>query len=282
MILSVTAWRQRLTALAQEHLPAEAVGAWLGLVRPGVHLVPEGDGAPVGQLGGDPALPAGVEWPTWGERGPLTFVASVDCGALPRELETLPEAGTLLFFSFDGRYDEEDDEPAYGEDLDGHRVIFVPAGTPVAERGAPVEHLAYPRRDLHARVVGSAPDVGHVLLDSTTTPEGVPLVKAVRPGLLGELAWAETEQTARHQVGGYATAIQDAPETEVAVMALGGGYRDPALAGEGARWVLLAQFDSDDEADMMWGDVGTIYWVIRSDDLAAGRFDAARFTMQCT
>ncbi|WP_370643399.1 DUF1963 domain-containing protein [Amycolatopsis sp. DSM 110486] len=30
------------------------------------------------------------------------------------------------------------------------------------------------------------------------------------------------------------------------------------------------------------GDVGTIYWVIRSDDLAAGRFDAARFTMQCT
>ncbi|MEV6900071.1 DUF1963 domain-containing protein [Amycolatopsis sp. NPDC051372] len=86
----------------------------------------------------------------------------------------------------------------------------------------------------------------------------------------------------RHQIGGYGTAIQDAAETEVAVMALGGGRRDPALAEEGASWVLLAQFDSDDEVDMMWGDVGTIYWVIRSDDLAAGRFDAARFTMQCT
>ncbi|MET7996241.1 hypothetical protein ABZU76_35670 [Amycolatopsis sp. NPDC005232] len=76
----------------------------------------------------------------------------------------------------------------------------------------------------------------------TTTTAEVPPLKAVRPGLLGELAWAETEQTTRHQIGGYGTAIQDAAETEVAVMALGGGRRNPALAEEGASWVLLAQF----------------------------------------
>ncbi|MGW4484668.1 DUF1963 domain-containing protein [Amycolatopsis sp. NPDC004368] len=217
-----------------------------------------------------------------GRTGPLTFIASVDLARLPRELDTLPGEGTLLFFYVDGRYDEADDVPAFDDEPQSNQVIFVLAGTPVTERKAPVEHLAYPRRDLYARLVGSASDVGHVLLDSTTTPDGLSLIKAARPGLFGELAWAETEQTVRHQIGGYGAAIQDAPETEIAVETLEGRYRDPALAEEGARWVLLAQFDSDDDVDMMWGDVGTIYWAIRSDDLAAGRFEAARFTMQCT
>ncbi|WP_326569670.1 YwqG family protein [Amycolatopsis rhabdoformis] len=279
----MTAWRERLAALARDRLPAEAVEPWLGLVRPAVHLVREGDGEPVGQLGGDPALPDDVAWPVWDERGPLTFIGSVDCARLPPELDTLPEHGTLLFFYFDGRYDEDDDLPAEPEDLDGNQVIFVPAGTPTTERAAPVEHLAYPRRELHARLVGSAPDVGHVLLETTTTADGVPLSKAgSRAGLFGELAWAETERTTRHQIGGYGTAIQDASETEIAAMALESRRRDPRLAEEGARWVLLAQFDSDDDVDMMWGDVGTIYWAIRSDELAAGRFETARFTMQCT
>ena len=29
----------------------------------------------------------------------------------------------------------------------------------------------------------------------------------------------------------------------------------------------------DDAANMMWGDVGTLYWMIRPEDLAARRFD---------
>lgn len=29
---------------------------------------------------------------------------------------------------------------------------------------------------------------------------------------------------------------------------------------------------------MMWGDVGTLYWMIRPEDLAAQRFDKALFT----
>jgi len=31
---------------------------------------------------------------------------------------------------------------------------------------------------------------------------------------------------------------------------------------------------------MMWGCVGTLYWMIRPEDLAARRFDMALFTWQ--
>ena len=43
-------------------------------------------------------------------------------------------------------------------------------------------------------------------------------------------------------------------------------YGDPALHGEALRWALFAQFDSDHWAGMMWGDCGTLYWLIRPSD----------------
>ncbi|WP_254885968.1 DUF1963 domain-containing protein [Streptomyces sp. NA02950] len=45
--------------------------------------------------------------------------------------------------------------------------------------------------------------------------------------------------------------------------------------------MLLAQFDSDEDTGMMWGDGDVLYWLIRPEDLAAGRFEAAVFTWQC-
>ncbi|MDQ1045061.1 DUF1963 domain-containing protein [Streptomyces sp. V4I2] len=55
----------------------------------------------------------------------------------------------------------------------------------------------------------------------------------------------------------------------------------PPLDQEAERWVLLAQFDSDSDAKMEWGDVGTLYWLIRPEDLAAHRFGQVRLTVQC-
>ncbi|MEV7401608.1 DUF1963 domain-containing protein [Streptomyces sp. NPDC091267] len=62
-----------------------------------------------------------------------------------------------------------------------------------------------------------------------------------------------------------------------------GAYgREQRLAEEAAGWVLLAQLASDAAADMMWGDVGTLYWLIRPQDLRDRRFDRAMFTWQCS
>lgn len=40
-----------------------------------------------------------------------------------------------------------------------------------------------------------------------------------------------------------------------------------------AAWLLLLQVDSDGPSGMGWGDVGMLYYWIRSEDLAARRFD---------
>lgn len=90
----------------------------------------------------------------------------------------------------------------------------------------------------------------------------------------------------RHQLGGHAVPVQDAVELEVARARLGvkAPYDGPAwsaLLDEGQRWRLLAQIDFDRAADMWWGDVGTLYWLIRPEDLASGDLRAASFTWQC-
>ncbi|MGK3208989.1 YwqG family protein [Amycolatopsis sp. MEPSY49] len=287
----MTSWRDRLSALARERLPAELASAWAALFRPGIRLVSAGEGPRVGRLGGAPMLPAEAEWPEWPGRGPLDFLAAVDCAALPREFLSipLPEAGTLLFFYFDGDRREADDTPLL-EDVEGSRVVFVPAGVPVAERAAPDGVVPYPGRDLFGEVVATAPEREHLLLEQTVTASGVSLAEAAEeadlppdyPGtdVFGELVWQQHGKGPHHQVGGFAAPVQGAVEKEIAAAVLG-GYRDPRLAEEAARWVLLAQIDSDDEAGMIWGDAGMLYWVIRTDDLDAGRFDRARCTLQC-
>ena len=89
---------------------------------------------PVGRskVGGDPDLPAGVDWPrtvsnvgSIKEGMPLHFMAQIDLSELPWRPEDCPERGTLLFFA---RLDEE---MLWGEDLSGDphndtRVIYDP------------------------------------------------------------------------------------------------------------------------------------------------------------
>ncbi|MFI0739899.1 DUF1963 domain-containing protein [Streptomyces sp. NPDC021100] len=71
-------------AIARAHRPSDAAERRLALLRPSARLVPAAGGdEPAAVLGGLPRLPDGVEWPEWEEHGPLAFIASVDCAALP-------------------------------------------------------------------------------------------------------------------------------------------------------------------------------------------------------
>lgn len=45
---------------------------------------------------------------------------------------------------------------------------------------------------------------------------------------------------------------------------------------------MLLQLDSDEEnAELMWGDSGCVYFWIRKQDLAARRFDRCWAILQC-
>ena len=92
-------------------------------------------------------------------------------------------------------------------------------------------------------------------------------------------------------LGGYPDQIQNDMTLQCALVAAGlycgdaTGYQDPRLPAfrrDALDWRLLLQVPSVDAADMMWGDVGYLYYWIREDDLGARRFDRAWMILQCT
>ncbi len=283
-----------LADLARQYLPAEDAAAWIGLLRPGFHLRERADGEPVvGYLGGSPLLPDDVEWPTWERHGPLAFIGAIDCGELPvKELDIpLPEDGALLFFYFDGQIDdsdvEDDDEwttpvvPGTGNS----RVLYVPADAQMAERVAPEPLGEYDRILLSGEVIATEPDFDHPAFRALFGDPYDPA--SPHQALSGDDFDAAVDdvrhaEAPNHQIAGFARPVQGSVENESARTAYP-VKSDAALAARAelaARLVVLAQIDTDDRNEMTWGDAGTLYWLIRPEDLAARRFDTALFTWQ--
>jgi Domain of unknown function (DUF1963) len=93
-----------------------------------------------------------------------------------------------------------------------------------------------------------------------------------------------------HRIGGHAECVPSPIELACQLVANGlycgdsSGYEAPrrtSLEKTAADWKLLLQIDSDDEAAIMWGDVGTIYYWIRDSDLRDYPFEHAWLTLQC-
>jgi hypothetical protein len=93
-----------------------------------------------------------------------------------------------------------------------------------------------------------------------------------------------------HQFLGWPSPIQGEMELECQLAANGiyvgnaEGYEDSRAEelGVGAKdWMLLLQVDSDDDAEMMWGDAGMLYYWIRREDLEQRRFHKAWLVLQC-
>jgi uncharacterized protein YwqG len=265
-------------AAARAHLPAEMANTWLSLLRPAVRLTAAADPSesPAGHLGGTPLLPVDLPWPSWDGHGPLTYVAGLDCAQLPSRVAIpgLPTDGQLLFFYFDGQCDDGQALVLPGEPdgQSGARVLHIDAAQPVQARSTPDGLEPYPRVPLTAQVTITAPSYDHPVLHDTFGAEFSHT--AARHPLRDNTfctAIGLNDDQPLHQLGGYAWPVQGDVEYEVATV-------DDSHPRE---WILLAQFDSDDTADMLWGDRGILYWMIRPEDLVARRFDRAAFTWQC-
>ncbi len=56
---------------------------------------------------------------------------------------------------------------------------------------------------------------------------------------------------------------------------------DTHAQGDPTDWRLLLQVDSDNNAAMMWGDVGVLYFYIPRQALIARDFSEVHLVMQC-
>ncbi|MEU4241712.1 YwqG family protein [Actinoplanes sp. NPDC026619] len=282
-----------LIEAARATLPPAVADAWIGLLRPAIRLRrAEAGEQTVGQLGGSPALPDGMPWPRSQAGRSLGFVAGIDLSRLPiSSLDVpLPADGTLLLFYRDPSEDPYEvfliSDPVPVEQPPTGLVVFVPEGTVTTVRTEPGAAI-YPEVPLTGELIATGPDWEHPALRSAVAQLSDAdrdfMADASNSDDFRDEVGDRTEPP-RHYLGGYADPVQGSVEVEAAQQHLGSRlpYSDPALCDQARRWTSLVQIDSDDDAGMMWGDCGSLYWMMRPDDIAAARFEAAAFTFQCS
>jgi len=93
-----------------------------------------------------------------------------------------------------------------------------------------------------------------------------------------------------HRIGGHPDYIQHDPKLEAQLVSNGlycgnsTGYekgRELGLDAGAGDWELLFQVDSEEATEMIWGDVGRLYFLIRKQDLAARAFEKTWMVWDC-
>jgi uncharacterized protein YwqG len=256
-------------------------------------------------FGGAPLVPKDFEWPTYtppprkyppavlknlGIPQPpdpvpraLDFLLQLDLAGLPSldEPNQLPTEGLLTFF-----YDCENQpwgyDPAH---QDSFRVVLL-SGDDLVTRLPPNPPLE--ARGLVLSPGETLPHIGSRTYDQLTAETDLPdsyfefvseFERGFYPGNGGT-----------HRLFGHSSNVQGDMQLEAQLVSHGlycgdsSGYSDPrreSLEAGASDWILLLQLDSDDGAQVMWGDMGMLYFWIRRQDLATRRFDRAWFTLQC-
>lgn len=251
--------------------------------RPAFELKLHKKSPALSKLGGLPEVPMAFEWP-YGENEPMMFLAQIHLAEVPdnHNLEGLPEKGMLYFF-----YDVLSHN--WGFDPDDHeswRVIYHPDGNSLQPMPYPdaTEIPPFEERKIEFSAVTSYPGAERFVDEELDDDEADALFEALEEqGLMDDY---------RHQLGGYAAPVQN-PEMELECQLVSQGIStgspeafDSEEAEEAAEkcddWLLLLQLNSDDETGMGWGDSGLIYFFIRKQDLAKGRFDKTWLLLQCS
>ena len=241
------------------------------------------------RYGGLPRVPPGTRWPRAASGKPLAFIGQLDFAGLAAAgaaLPQLPREGLLAFF-FDLVAHPWGLEPS---NRSGWRLLF----TPQAADAVSIE----PPEDLPERVrlrpVSLQPEPGWSLPDveDAYSPMQHADAHALEGDPFGDYAALKERLTGgmyAHQVAGHASWVQGDGREAALIASRGldvnalllepGGVE--TLQREARAWSLLWQVPSDTDAGLQWVGDGTAYVLLRDEDLAAHRFDAAWVLPQC-
>jgi hypothetical protein len=214
----------------------------------------------------DPAL-------TWPQRDgqPLEFLAQLNLEEIPNTAHARPARGLVSFF-----YDVAN--PPWGDEANDHSgtvVLFTP--DPATARaqlkpGSPPH--APPRKPLaftQAAAFCLREDQGDRLEDfiQKTDEATAEIVSDM------QMTLSEVNPGDGNRVLSAPALIQGDMDDDLASAAgFLGLPRDTA-------WTMLLQLDSDRDLGWCWGDAGSLYFWIPTDDLATGRFDRVWTILQC-
>ena len=164
------------------------------------------------------------------------------------------------------------------------RVLYSPPGAELARLSEPTGL----KTRLRSCLVQAKPGTSLPSIWDTSWLEGLGMRRKQRDAYEDISMSLLDDSGCLHQFMGYDTPVQQ-PACEDAVQAVNGCYQGgkfnkkkwKAVQHQVSEWRLLLQVDSDSDLDVMWGDLGAIYFVIRNDDLLQRRFDRAWLVLQC-
>ena len=232
------------------------------------------------KIGGKPDLPKSFKWPAEDghEKKPLSFIAQVNFAEVAHydTDHLLPERGIIYFF-----YSAE--QEAWGfeiKDKDKFKILYFEGDVTELKRTDFPDGL---------------PNYARYVACNVVTSEEVSLPYFHNEGLsfLTEQEkdrYVDVYDVSTNKLLGYADPIQGDMELECELVTNGlycgdpSGYNDPRakmLEPNAKNWQLLLQIDSNEENEMMWGDVGRLYFWIKKEDLKDKQFDNCWCILQC-
>ena len=281
---------------------SELYAAVKSLERCEIQIIPKKNGKVAhpsnSKIGGKPYLPRDFAWPTYtcteeNITRPLSFFCQINLSDIkPYDKNgLLPEQGMLYFFyeceSFRWGFDPSDDGAA--------RVFWY--DTAISSDFAPI--------DIPAEIANEyvIPEIA-VQFKARSSYPGFEEFDVINGGeydcddydeVLASLGVDIDNDPEDHTLLGYADIIQSEMLTECERVSRGLDCGSPEsyqstpedtevdIIKCSADWTLLLQLSTISKGDFefMFGDCGMIYFYIRKDDLAAGRFDKVRFSVQC-
>lgn len=234
------------------------------------------------RIGGDPDLPASVEWPVDSGGTPMTFLAQLRLSELTHQDEEALLPGTGMLYFFVGV-----DEPAYGIE---HKVIYLPEDKiQEAKRLRSPEVTAlegeFTGYRVSARSTMEPPNYGYVDYEMVEDDEHdyeqyEELCFELNDGNSNDLAVMFGYPSTQHGDCEYEAALhlltgkQYNYSTDSALEQITDHFKGDSdrAKQEVEDTLLLLALDSDQEVGFCWWDAGELQFYIRKEDLLAGNF----------
>lgn len=236
------------------------------------------------KIGGFPDLPKSIEWFKWKEK-PLSFIAQINLDEVKSfDIENkLPDSGILYFF-----YSYEQEAWGFDPKDKGCFITYYFDGSldelERKEKPKDIEkYYCYEPCKLSFKSEFNIPDYQSNYFNIEMNDKEDQSFE----NFVDELC---KDDYTTNKILGHSVNIQGGMELECELVTNGlycgdsTGYNSPKakeLRENYKNWQLLLQIDSDDEADMMWGDSGCLYFWIKKEDLKNKKFENSWFSLQC-
>ncbi len=236
------------------------------------------------KLGGLPDVPKNFEWPYWKEQ-PLSFLAQINMADISKfEIPVIFKKKGLLTFFYDSEQSTWGFDP---KDKGSWRIFYFDDITNLNRTSFPEdleEHAKYNVCEISYEKVTCYPPWESSIIDSLTLSDH-------EIDNYIDYTDGKYEEASIHKLFGYPNQIQGDMRRDCQ-LASNNIYCGDAksssskqaknLLKDKEKWQLLFQLDSDENMEMMWGDVGRLYFWYHEEDIKDFKIDNIWMVLQCS